>query len=118
MLEQREVIEGMLAGMSPELTDEIRDAFEKSTSGEDFGNRIMIGNCPTCGGSKTGDCEHDPEISDLCVARCFDCGQLWCPDCGELFKSTAGSAEHDCPAWEDMDFDDEDPDFDDESWAD
>jgi hypothetical protein len=53
---------------------------------------------------KTGDCEHDPDIDDVCVARCFACGQLWCPDCGELFKNDR-TIDHDCPAWEEMDFD-------------
>ena len=51
--------------------------------------------------------EHDPDIEDVCVARCFACSQLWCPDCGELFKDDR-STVHDCPAWEDMDFDDDD----------
>ena len=115
-LGEKKVVEGMLANMTPELANELRDAFEKSTTGEDFVNRVMIGDCPTCGGSKTGDCEHDPEINNSCVARCFDCAQLWCPDCGEFFKAATESAEHDCPAWDDTDFDDDDPDFDDESW--
>ena len=95
-----------LAGMGPELIGELRDAFEKSESGEDFVNRVMIGDCPKCGSSKTGDCENDPDIDDACVARCFACGQLWCPDCGELFKDER-SVKHECPAWDDMELDDD-----------
>ena len=95
-----------LAGMGPELISELRDTFEKSESGEDFVNRVMIDECPKCGSLKTGDCENDPDIDDVCVARCFACGQLWCPDCGELFKDD-GSVTHDCPAWEDMELDDD-----------
>ncbi|MFV2067864.1 MAG: hypothetical protein ACC645_12890 [Pirellulales bacterium] len=106
--EERAAIENAMAGMSPELIDELRDTFEKSATGEDFVNRIMIGDCPKCGSSNTGDCENDPEVEDLCVGRCFDCGQLWCPDCGECFNNAAQSTDHDCPAWDDMDFDDED----------
>jgi hypothetical protein len=41
--------------------------------------------------------------------RCFECGQLWCLDCGAFFKD-AQSIEHDCPAWEGMVCDDDDLD--------
>jgi hypothetical protein len=88
---------------------ELRDAFEKSATGEEFVNRIMVGDCPKGGSSKTADCENDPEIDDPCVARCFESGQLWCPDCGEFFTDDK-FAGHDCPAWEDIDFDDDEGD--------
>ena len=111
--DEKALVKDALAGMDPELIEELRDAFEKSATGEEFVNRIMIGDCPTCGSSDTGDCESDPEIDDITVARCFACGQLWCPDCGELFDD-ARSIDHDCPAWEEMGLgDEEDDDFDD-----
>jgi len=100
--DEKAAAKSVLAGLGPDLTDELRDAFEKSATGEEFVNRIMVGACPTCSSSETGDCENDPEIGDPCVARCFACGQLWCPDCGELFKNDR-FADHDCPAWEEMD---------------
>lgn len=96
-----------LAGMDPGLINELRSAFEQSANGEDFVNRIMVGDCPKCGSSKTGDCENDPDIDDVCVARCFACAQLWCPDCGEFFKDDQ-STGHDCPAWDEMNLDDDD----------
>ena len=102
--EESAAVRSALASMEPELIGELRDAFEKSADGEDFVNQVMIGDCPTCGSSKTGDCENDPDIDDVCVARCFACGQLWCPDCGELFKNDR-TIDHDCPTWEEMDFD-------------
>ena len=102
----------LMANLGPEVMKEIGEAFSASDSCEEFVNRILIGDCPKCGSSKTSDCENDPKIQDPCVARCADCGQLWCPDCGELFKDGSYS-EHDCPAWEGMDFD-EDEDFDDD----
>lgn len=108
-VEERAAAANVLGAMSPDLISELRDAFDKSDSGEDFVNRIMVGDCPQCGCSKTGDCESDPEIDDPCVGRCFECGQLWCLECGEYFKD-AQSTEHDCPAWEEMDFDDDDLD--------
>jgi hypothetical protein len=109
--EDKAAVEELLSNMGPELLDELREAFEKSATGEEFVNRIMIGDCPKCGSSATSDCEDDPDLKDPCVARCFDCGQLWCPDCGEFFKGKE-AADHDCPAWEDIDFDDEDWDED------
>jgi hypothetical protein len=96
---EMEAVAGMLAAMSPELVNELRDAFEKSSTGEEFVNRVMVGECPKCGSSDTGDCEDDPEIDNPCIGRCFDCGQLWCCDCEELFAD-AKSTDHDCPAWD------------------
>ena len=61
---------------------EIEKLISQSDSGEDFVNRVMIGDCPECGSSKTGDCEHDPDIEDVTVGRCYDCGRLWCTICG------------------------------------
>lgn len=105
--EEQEAVANALADMDPEVASEFFDAMKKSATGEEFVNRALVGDCPRCGGSKTGDCETDPEIEDPCIGRCFDCGQLWCLDCGELFKD-AQSAGHDCPAWEEMGLDDDD----------
>jgi RNA polymerase subunit RPABC4/transcription elongation factor Spt4 len=103
----------LMANLTPELMQQLGDAFEQSETCEEFVNRIMIGDCPKCGSSKTSDCESDPQIQNPCIARCADCGQLWCPDCGELFKNGQFS-DHDCPAWDDIDFD-EDEDFEDDA---
>lgn len=78
-------VEQMLGGMSPDVLAELQQAFEASADGEDFVNRIMVGDCPQCGSAETSDCEDDPEIADICVGRCFSCGQLWCLDCGRIF---------------------------------
>jgi hypothetical protein len=107
--DEKTAVQSALSSMVPKVIRELHDAFEESATGEEFVNRIMIGDCPTCGSSDTGDCEHDPEIDDPCVARCLACGQLWCPDCGELFKDDR-FADHDCPAWEEMDLGDDDSD--------
>ena len=95
------VVQNILQSMSPELIEELGEAFENSATGEEFVNRIMIGDCPQCGSSNTDDCENDPDVSDICLARCLDCGQLWCPDCGELLTKDLATA-HDCPAWNDF----------------
>lgn len=99
--EERAAVADLLKGMDPEALRQMREAFDQSATGEEFVTRIMVGDCPRCGGSKTGDCDTDPDINDPCVGRCFECGQLWCLDCGELF--TAGQPiEHDCPFWEEL----------------
>jgi hypothetical protein len=104
--EEVALVANFLSNLSPANLDELREAFENCESGEDFVNRIMVGDCPKCASSNTGNCENDPEIDDICVARCLDCGQLWCPDCGEFFEKSQ-SIQHDCPAWEDMPDDEE-----------
>jgi hypothetical protein len=108
-VEEEAAAASLLADMSPDLLNELCDVFNKSASGQEFVDRIMVGDCPQCGNSKTGDCENDPEIENPCVGRCFECGLLWCLDCGEFFKDVQ-STEHDCPAWEEMDCDDNDLD--------
>jgi hypothetical protein len=85
-VEEMEAVEEMLGEMPPEVVEELTQAFEGSTSAEEFVNRIMVGDCPKCGSSNTGDCDKDPDLEDICVGRCFTCGQLWCLDCGELFE--------------------------------
>ncbi len=77
-------VKDMLVHMSPDVISGLQSVFEESESGEDFVNRIMVGDCPNCHSSNTSDCGDDPEIDDICVGRCFDCGQLWCLDCGQL----------------------------------
>ena len=109
--EEKAAVELALAGLSPDVIEELREAFEKSATGEEFVNRIMIGDCPACGSSATGDCENDPDIDDATIARCFECGQFWCPDCGELFQRNQLD-NHDCPAWDDLDIDLDDLDGD------
>ena len=47
---------------------------------------IMVGECPKCGSDQVGDCDADPEIDNILVGRCFECGQLWCVECGEPLK--------------------------------
>lgn len=88
-------VEDLLGQMSPDAISELRAAFGKSETGEEFVNRIMVGDCPKCGSSNTGDCGEDPEINDPSIGRCFDCGQLWCVDCGELL-ATDQAARHGC----------------------
>jgi hypothetical protein len=84
--EEIAAVQEVLAGMSPDVLEQIEAAFADSENAEDFVNRIMVGECPKCGSPETSDCENDPEINDPCVGRCFQCGQLWCLDCGQRFK--------------------------------
>ena len=109
--EEEAAVAGVLEAMGPEAISELLDAFSQSATAEEFVNRIMVGDCPKCGSSNTGDCEGDPEIEDPTLGRCLDCGQFWCLDCEELFNDA--QTPHDCPAWEGIDFDDDEFDDDD-----
>ena len=53
----------------------------------------FVGACPKCEGTNTGDCENDPEIDELLVGRCYDCGQLWCTECLRLLEPQAAYCE-------------------------
>jgi len=71
----------LLDQMDPEARKELEDIFRRSDTAEEFVNRIFVGDCPNCGSENTGDCEKDPEIDNLLVGRCYDCGLLWCTLC-------------------------------------
>lgn len=78
-----------LGQMPRDVLNELQNAFSQSQSAEEFVNLIMTGSCPRCGSSQTGDCENDPEINEILVARCYDCGQFWCTECGKLLERDA-----------------------------
>ena len=101
--EEIEAVKEMLTEMSPDMMAELRDAFEKSTTGEEFVNRIMVGDCPTCGSSNTKDCESDPDIEDPCVGKCIDCGQYWCLECDRTLDASHPSCEKCIAEWEEED---------------
>ncbi len=79
--EQAAVME-LLEQMPPDVLAELSKAMSESASAEEFANRILVGPCPSCGCDQTGDCEGDPEIGELLVGRCYECGHLWCTECG------------------------------------
>ena len=71
-------------------------AFENSETANDFADHIFVGDCPKCGSEHTGNCDADPEIEELLVGRCYQCGQLWCTECGRLLDRNSPS----CECWE------------------
>jgi hypothetical protein len=85
--EEEQVVREVLGQMPPEALEELRAAFMESSTGEEFVNQLMTGSCPKCGSSNTGDCDDDPEIREILLGRCYDCGQLWCTECGQLLNA-------------------------------
>ncbi len=83
----------------PEELAELRAAFDTSETADTFADRIFVGDCPKCGSEDTGNCEADPEIEELLVGRCYQCGQLWCTECRRLLEPNAPT----CPCWEEDD---------------
>lgn len=109
--EERQIVEDILLQMPPEAMEDLRAALAGSDTAEDFANRIIVGDCPKCGSVETGDCENDPEIGELLVGRCYQCGQLWCIECRKLLEPAAPE----CECWnEEIDFDDDFADLEDE----
>jgi hypothetical protein len=81
--EEEAAVMELLEQMPQDVLAELGKAMGESSTAEEFANLIMVGPCPKCGGEETGDCEEDPEINDLLVGRCYECGQLWCTECGK-----------------------------------
>jgi len=72
--------------MPPEALEQLRGALLASTTAEEFANRVMIGERPRCGNTSTGDCSNDRDYGEILLARCYDCGQLWCAECGHTVQ--------------------------------
>jgi hypothetical protein len=86
----------LLDQLPTDIAAELQQAILDSGTAEEFSNRILVGNCPKCAGLNTGNCENDPDIDDLLVGRCYDCGQLWCTECSRLLAPQAAV----CDCWE------------------
>jgi len=80
-----------------DVQDELTKALEESsaTSVEEFISEIFVGDCPECGSRNTRDCEELPDIDDITIGLCNDCGRLWCTECGRTI--TKGDV---CEHWE------------------
>jgi hypothetical protein len=86
----------LLEQMPPDVLAELRDAMRESPSATEFANLIMVGPCPVCGSKQTSDCEADPEIGELLTGRCYECGHLWCTECGK----TLTRKKPQCECWD------------------
>jgi hypothetical protein len=89
-----EILMQLLEEMDEESRAQLREAFENSDTGHEFVTRIMVGDCPACGSDNVDDCEHDTQIEDITVGQCFDCGHLWCLECGEPLERGATECDH------------------------
>ena len=71
-----------------DLPKDVREKLIEAVGGsdasamEEFLSEMFIGDCPHYGSRVTGDCEDEPDIEDVTVGICFDCGYLWCAECG------------------------------------
>ena len=97
--EELEAVRAALEQLPPEVMSELRQAVSESATAEEFADRILVGDCPKCGSADTGNCENDPEINELLVGRCYDCGQLFCTECGRLLEPQAAT----CDCWDEDD---------------
>jgi hypothetical protein len=87
--EEMEAARALLEQLTPEAAAELQQVFLDSDTADEFVDRIFVGNCPKCDSENTGNCENDPEIDNLLVGRCYDCGQLFCTECCRLLDSKA-----------------------------
>jgi hypothetical protein len=92
--EEMAAVEGILKDMDPDMLAEMLELAQNCSSAEEFADRIMVGDCPACGSAKTGNCENDPEMEDITLGRCFECGQIWCTLCDRVLEK--GETTCDC----------------------
>jgi hypothetical protein len=84
--EEMDAARALLQQLPPDAAAELHEAFLASETADEFVDRIFVGDCPICNSSNTSDCENDPEIAELLVGRCYDCGQLFCTECSRLLE--------------------------------
>jgi hypothetical protein len=101
--DEKQAVSFLLDHLPPEALAELRNVFDDSSTADEFVNSIFVGDCPKCASHSTGNCENDPEIADLLVGRCYDCGQLWCTECCRLLRATSPS----CTCWEEDELSDD-----------
>lgn len=96
--EEMEMARAVIEQLSPEALAELERVMMNSDTAEEFVNQIFVGPCPKCQSAQTGDCEDDQEIGDLLVGRCYECGQLWCTECGKLLTLQNTT----CACWDEV----------------
>jgi hypothetical protein len=84
--EEAAAVMQLLAEMPPEVLAELGEEMRVSASALEFANRILVGPCPSCGSERTGDCDADPELNEILAGRCYECGHLWCTECGNALR--------------------------------
>jgi hypothetical protein len=92
--EQR-IVKDLIEKMDPDTQQRLREMARSADTSDEFVRQIFVGDCPKCGSDSTGDAGNDPELDNVLIGRCYDCGYYWCTECGrELDK-----AGPDCPCW-------------------
>jgi hypothetical protein len=76
-----------------EVQDYFQKAFKQTSTLDGFLSALMVGNCPSCGSTKTRDCDESP-LHDITVGICLDCHHMWCLECGYKLITWP------CPHWE------------------
>jgi hypothetical protein len=95
--------------IAPGSLETIRELANQHGTAEDFVNALFVGPCSKCGSEKVDSCENDPDYNDPLLGRCFECGTVWCTECGYQLQK----GEKECPSIEEhlAEYPDE-PDFD------
>ena len=72
-----------LEQLTPDEQQSLRRLATQCDTAEEFANQLLVGSCPRCESLNTSDLSEDPEVEDICVARCYDCSYHWCLECGK-----------------------------------
>jgi hypothetical protein len=85
--------EETLEQIAPGGLADLMELANKHGTAEGFINAILVGPCAKCGSENVGDCEEDPDHFEPFLGRCFDCGAVWCTECGHVLEKD----EQSCP---------------------
>lgn len=82
----RDVLWSGLTQLPVEIQQAIGQLVREGRTADEFVSALMVGPCPNCGSEYTrdGDDAGIPtrDTGDPTVGVCFNCGYLWCLECG------------------------------------
>ncbi len=91
-------VKKIIESMPPDAQAQLKDAFARSETEDDFLALTLIGPCPKCGNELTKndyDDAEDAEEDEMnpTIGICPECDHRWCIECG------LPVSEGDCPHW-------------------
>jgi len=82
LLSDADSLSGTLELLSPYARELVEAVASGAITEEEFLREVFVGDCPSCEGRSTTDCDDVAGILDVTVGLCRDCGYTWCLECG------------------------------------
>jgi len=92
--EEEKAVEEACKLLSPEDLQSLFEEAKEAAPLDDFLNSVFVGDCPRCGSNKTMDGEGVPDLDDITVGLCRECGCMWCLECEQIFEKNQKGCRH------------------------